>query len=442
MVKFYALNIDQISYFGKMRLNIFKKCTSSCFVTDFAILTGILFDKEEDYDNSITTKLFHKGPWWIDGRLSTLFAYITEQGSVDMIQSGFCGCGFRPVTNLSSLSNDSTSFHRNENDILEFEFGEYPQFVVSHDESILLEKLYCENKLNITGKRYTTNAKIDSINNYTDFSPLSNIEYEYNGKKYIRYKAIKNEGVMLSSGEHVKKDSYYWIKVQPLVWLVEKESNLAISKYILFSGMPLSTLRNFNGSFSNSSARMFFDKYFSIEFISNNIRSFKKEKKLEISNSDLDEWISWSNKNNIHPIIHMFMLNTEGKYLKEKIEWKEASNKLYKTNDLFSLKDYLSEKVFFEISSLYLSINISVDDVLNDRVNDNVINKLTNVNKYLLVVLLTLVDEVNCEYVSNFIKNKLGKKYSIFYDSLYKKCSIERKNKSLLKRVLSSVREG
>ena len=96
--------------------------------------------------------------------------------------------GARPVLPYSSISRVSSNGVRGRNGILEVEYGEYPQTIVSEDFARTLESAYLNRTINQTGKSYTT----DSVS-YEDtdipFQARTHIEYEYNGRKYIRFVA-------------------------------------------------------------------------------------------------------------------------------------------------------------------------------------------------------------------------------------------------------------
>ena len=103
----------------------------------------------------------------------------------------------------------------------------------------------------------------------------------------------------------------------------------------------------------------------------------------------------------------------------------------YKSRDILSLSELLDEEVYNDLYGVYNSLNISVDDVINNNVCEENVNNLTNVKKYLLVTLLTLVDETNYEIVNKFIEEKLGKKYVKYYEKLYSQCLEKYKELSL-----------
>ena len=151
--------------------------------------------------------------------------------------------------------------------IKEIEYGEYPQTIVSENISYLLERAYLHRTLKRTGKSYTT----DSVN-YSDinvgFKARSHIEYEYNGKKYIRFVGDSNcKGEKLSDGRKVKEGEAYWVEVEPIKWLVDEKNNIAVTKKIIFSGVQFNNKRNYTGDFDRTEIKNFMDKCFLREIV-------------------------------------------------------------------------------------------------------------------------------------------------------------------------------
>ena len=133
--------------------------------------------------------------------------------------------GIRPVISFEKIADGIISKYINEDGILEVEYGYYPQNLLISDE--------CEQTQWINDTmhaKYTNN--VYHPNNNNAFS-----EHEYNGNRYIIFYTMltknKKYSEKLSNGEEVDKDKAYFIKVEPIKWLVDKKSGLAISKYIL-----------------------------------------------------------------------------------------------------------------------------------------------------------------------------------------------------------------
>lgn len=316
-----------------------------------------------------------------------------------------------------------------------YQYGEYPQTAASNDENILLENLYKKNKLRKTGKSYTYVNREKNIDSF-----LNDEEYIYEGVKYVRAKVTYRGEVF-----NTNYGGYVWVKVEPINWIVDELNKTAICEKIIAGPMKYNDFAKdgIEGTFIEN----FLDNYLSKE-ISKSIMDEIYESKYETTSkneinkkdmknssvtvrSTLGEWINWSNENNIHPLIHMFMIGTDGIYLNKNIEWGRVSDELYKSRDILSLSELLDEDVYNDLYDVYNSLNISVDDVINNNVCEENVNNLTNVKKYLLVTLLTLVDETNYEIVNKFIEEKLGKKYVKYYEKLYDQCLEKYKELSL-----------
>jgi hypothetical protein len=351
--------------------------------------------------------------------MSTLKASVDEWGHPNMIYPDFSRLGCRPVVSYSSVSSDCSSLHLNENDVYECTYGEYPQTVVSEEEAKELNDLYLNKKLNLTGKTYTCNSSDDDLEHYYD-------EYEYQGEKYIRVNGNTNFGILLSNNSPIVNNSSYWIKVEPVEWLVDKSADIMISKKILFSGVPLSRNYYYKGSFKKSLLKKYLNNKFSKDIIPTMVLNESSNKILS-----LNEWLDWSIQNNIHPVIHMFMIGSNGEFLNRDINWNEVSEQLYLTHDLSCLYEMLDNDIFEYLNNIYNSLNITVDNVLANTVDKDALNKLTNTNKYLLITLLTLIDVNDCEYVKKFIKDNLDSKYLKYYEKLCEQCFKKIKKKGL-----------
>ena len=96
---------------------------------------------------------------------------------------------------------------------------------------------------------------------------------------------------MLSNGEKYKRGDYVWVEVQPIKWLIDEKSDIALSERILFAGVQFKNgimfEKNYNGDFRTTDIKLFMDKYFSKDIIpsfsnemtlNEDIKCLKKEK--------------------------------------------------------------------------------------------------------------------------------------------------------------------
>lgn len=258
MSNFTFLTKGQI--IGENQLNFFGKYGARCVATDFAILLGcssILYERNN--------KKYKVGTWWTKTNFDNFRAFlINERGNVEEQYVNIMSIGGRPALTYSSIK-FSSKIVRNKYNIKEFEYGEYPQTVVQEDYSRELEWAYNNRSLRITGKDYTTNSQA-FIGSNKVFSPKTNTEYEYNGSKYIRFVGNQNcNGLVLSDDRKIQEGTAYWVRVEPIIWLVDEAKNVALAKKILFSGIQLKNQCYYKGDFDKTNIKMFMDNYFSKE---------------------------------------------------------------------------------------------------------------------------------------------------------------------------------
>jgi len=130
------------------------------------------------------------------------------------------------------------------------EFGFYPQDVC--DEENTLEGLYSKGMLKKTGKSYVGQQVFESKWNYNDYDThsqktLKNLEYEYNGKKYVRVTSsyrdmgiVKDPYCRISEKarrytiDHALKDGHKrpenggvkWVEVKPIKWIIRNWNDM------------------------------------------------------------------------------------------------------------------------------------------------------------------------------------------------------------------------
>ncbi len=195
--------------------------------------------------------------------------------------------GIRPVLVAQKSFVSSLEKKNGYKDLLEVSFGEYPQYVEQDREKVQrLNNLFQEHKLKRTGKTYT----FDDTPYYGfcyDFFTRTILEYELDGNKYIPYIKTRNVSypyVSLTNKEEIKLGETYWIKVKPITWLYDIESNLLLSKRILLSGVPFSVEGK---GYEHSDIKKYIDTYMVKEIIPYNQRSIMDE------NPSLQNFVYW-----------------------------------------------------------------------------------------------------------------------------------------------------
>jgi len=226
--------------FGEYQLEILKKYGTKCAITDFAILLGgyVSFNDYTSEGNNLNNRTAY---WWTktpyDNDVIICFPRGFDYYDAVVQRS----ISSRPVLLYSLITSQSLNKVKRINGILEVEYGEYPQTVVSEDFSKILEEAYSNNKINKTGKSYTT----DSVSYFfanIPFQEKTYSEYEYKGKRYIRFVGDLNEEEILSDGRTIQYDDVYWVKVEPIKWMVDEKTNIALSVLINKLVMKTDTL--------------------------------------------------------------------------------------------------------------------------------------------------------------------------------------------------------
>ena len=246
---------------GENQLDIFKKYGTKCAITDFSILLGGY--PSNHYTSEGKSRKNRTGYWWTKTQYDNNTRAVYTLGSSCLFTVYERDAGARPALPYSSISRYIKNRARNKKGILEVEYGEYPQTIVSEDFAIILEKAYSNRTIKKTGKSYTTDS-VSKLNVNTPFQARTHIEYEYNGKKYIRFVADSNsDGVVLSDGRMIRYGSPYWVSVEPIKWMIDEKNNIALSKKLIFSGVQFNRISKYRVDFNKTDIKEYIDKYFS-----------------------------------------------------------------------------------------------------------------------------------------------------------------------------------
>ena len=267
---FTFLTEEQI--FENSKLDILNRYGTKCAITDFSILLGG-YVSSDHYTDEGNSKKDRTGWWW------TKTPYDDDAGVVD-ISGNSCSSnvgkrsgGARPALPYSSISSISSNGVRGSSGIIEVEYGEYPQTIVDEGYSRELERLYNSNNLRTTGKSYTTDSVRYQCSD-TPFRARKHTEYEYNGRKYIRFVGDSNcSNEELSDGRTIESGKPYWVAVEPITWLVDERANIALSKKLIFAGVQFKNCRDYKGDFDRTDIKQFMDRYFSKEIVADRVYS-------------------------------------------------------------------------------------------------------------------------------------------------------------------------
>ncbi len=376
---------------GKNRLDIFNKGALNTRMTDFALLLG---GNNENI-------------WWTRTSEDYMRKYVIRNDRDTIFAFNKRTPGVRPLFDYSDFNYMNEYY--DENGILCVKYGEFPQDLVTDEESDELEKLFLNNELKKVGQ-FTTDGVSNECWEIT-FRERFFDEYEYNGRKFIRFVAdyitFQNDKYR-EDNVKFKYNKSYWIEVKPIEWMIDTCSKKAISKNILIAGIQY-------GGFTNGKyLHDYLNTYFKNEI---NMKKYNIVDK----NNNLDCFIEWSKENNIYPLIDLFLISKHGKYLD--YDWKTISNHLCRYGNIYGIEGLLDEKVFMEFID-FCNIGMSMDDILSKKVD---INKISKSKKYIICLLLFLNRDIEIENAREFIL-ELGNEYLLLYDDLCNKYKKEVSN--------------
>ena len=249
---------------GREKLDILQKRGNKAAITDFSILLGGIFSKDDD---SLEEKI---GCWWTKSDFGAREAcMLTKEGYCMGLYLTSDLCGARPVLPISSISRIPTNGVRGASKIardgvLEVEYGYYPQKAASRDMQEKLEGVFHKGSLSRTGKKYTT----ESIESDEEFFPEQHEEFQLDGKRYVRIEVkSRMDEFTLSNGESYSDGDHVWVEVAPIKWLVDERAKLMLTDKIIFAGVQFDHTRDAyrTEDFDKTNIKTFMDEYFSKE---------------------------------------------------------------------------------------------------------------------------------------------------------------------------------
>jgi len=271
-----ALLLDHDQIFSKDALNVIQIFGRKVGASDLAILQGATVNSNgvRDASGNYTADAWTTSKRDIEPNRSVTGVnyYGDEFGMSPSTLHGL----IRPVLqiepkdhfiNLKNVTEEKFFNGRSVNKLLVLELGRYPQTVVSQEESKKLEKLLLGNT-RATGEHYTFNKHKIWKSEIPDFHPYNCQRFECDGQEYIRiFAQPANKSCILSDRRYAEYGEIYWVKVEPIRWLVEPESNLLISEKGLLSGIPFTTEKEYNGDFAKTLLCRYLNTYFIHEII-------------------------------------------------------------------------------------------------------------------------------------------------------------------------------
>ena len=269
------------------KLEILEKRGTIVPITDFSILLGGYVSDDYYYNNGNSLEDRSGWDWTSSDDKDNDVRVVRFDGSRTHSYVNRRGGGARPALPYSSIRNIASNGVRGRDGILEVEYGEYPQKVASKRLQDELERAYNYNQSSIrkTGKTYTTDSR--KHDEYDEkFSAQIIEEYSFDdGKKYVRVKAnsyYDGSEFKLSNGERYKDGDYVWVEVQPIKWLIDEKSDIALSERLLFAGVQFKHERNYKGDFRTTDIKEFMDRYFSKDITPSFSKEITPEEKKQI----------------------------------------------------------------------------------------------------------------------------------------------------------------
>lgn len=146
--------------YGENKLDILKKLGVKAPITDFAILLG---GDVDNYSNNGNLLEYRAGSYWTSTFTKQQSAYYVDESGSRHVDSRIArNIGSRVVFSYSLIRNKLSDVDKENDGIIEFEYGEYPQKIVSKEMKRKLERAIKYNLSSIkkTGKTYTTDSRI------------------------------------------------------------------------------------------------------------------------------------------------------------------------------------------------------------------------------------------------------------------------------------------
>ena len=242
-------------------------------ITDYSILLGGYYQDEKNKSNPQGIKL---GKYWTSNCNQYNGYTIDENENIFREEYEKIDICARPVINSCTLKNEGSIEVPVSNNVIEVEYGYYPQKVANKKMQALLNSEFKKGELQETKNKYT------SYDNECD-KYIPHQEYILGGKNYICIKGKMysiDDKIFLSDGQEYNDGDTVWVEVQPVKWRVFKKLGIMMSEKLLFSGVPFNTkIDKENFSFETSNIKEFMDTYFSKELIQPRDKSINKNVK-------------------------------------------------------------------------------------------------------------------------------------------------------------------
>ena len=241
---------DRFTYSNKLK-DTFKNIGLFCKSSDYAIVKGASIYNDL-YVNSSHNLGNRVCPYFIKDSYSLYNRYMDYDGNLLWIDSNNSNIGLRPVIVFDKIPQFLLDRIIINDGYYSLYFGEYPRNVCPINRDIYLNILFNRGNLESTndGYAFDINGNMDR-------------KYKYNNEMFIKSKInlFDKNFIRLSNGLIYKNNSYVWIKVEPVEWIVDINNNMLISKDVLLSGIKFDNRNKYNMSFENTKMYNFLNSY-------------------------------------------------------------------------------------------------------------------------------------------------------------------------------------
>ena len=241
--------------FDDKNTRVLRYCPKNASITDFAVLEGAYSVKD-------SSKLRNNGYWWLrDFHTKDKNALCIDYAGIKDKNDYSSRVGARPIVDYSLIGSYCKMVEELDLGLFEVECGEYPRRAVSEELSKTLDYEML-GFLKKSGKSYTMFV---TSNGKTNLKKLD--EYLYHGKKYVRVVTNNNTtSRTLSNGNLVVNNKSYWVCVEPITWIVDEKNNMAITRDIVFGGIPFD-IDGKAKDFDDTFIKKYMDTFFANEIL-------------------------------------------------------------------------------------------------------------------------------------------------------------------------------
>ncbi len=235
MEKIHLTLLDESQLWGDNRLEVIKRYGVQASITDFGVLTGGYRSSYLIHDGKAeSSEINYAAAYWAKtinyAKHALVIHYSGGRSFYDYIYDR--DIGVRPVLHLPTEKLVNLPQQVDYEQIPVFFFGEYPTYVADESIAQKLDESHSQQNLETTFKTYT----IPYLKNKTKILK----EYIYEGQKFVHIEPvlIADSWQQLSDSNYIAPRKPHWVKVEPIPWLYDEESDLLISKHSLIASIP------------------------------------------------------------------------------------------------------------------------------------------------------------------------------------------------------------